>query len=131
MRVYDVETRGCAVLYGHSDIVLSVSTAGAYLLSGAKDNTAKLWQVSEGVWECVNTFKGHTGAVSAVCMSHSASFFLTGSHDRTIKRWSIETGDLSSYTFQAHDKDIQCIDIAPNDTCFVSGSLDKTAKVCQ
>ncbi|KAJ3237673.1 Transducin (beta)-like 3 [Chytriomyces hyalinus] len=35
----------------------------------------------------------------------------------------------SSYTFQAHEKDINSIAVAPNDKIFATGSQDKTAKI--
>ncbi|KAJ2392590.1 U3 small nucleolar RNA-associated protein [Coemansia sp. RSA 2603] len=75
---------------------------------------------------------------------------LTGSEDRTVKMWDLKplrsifdhperaaaavssNGPLklrSLYTFQAHDKDINSICVAPNDNIFATGSQDKTAKV--
>ncbi|KAI0639931.1 U3 small nucleolar RNA-associated protein [Trametes polyzona] len=82
-------------------------------------------------------------------------FMFTGSQDRTIKMWDLssvplsaparegddddedEDGESESHvvkcksltTHKAHDKDINSLDVAPNDRMLVSGSQDKTAKV--
>ena len=71
----------------------------------------------------------------------------TGSQDRTIKMWDLSAVPLSAddqddedqgaepvkckslTTHKAHDKDINALDVAPNDRLLVSGSQDRTAKV--
>jgi U3 small nucleolar RNA-associated protein 13 len=70
----------------------------------------------------------------------------TGSQDRTIKMWdlsgvptthgSTENGNTehvikckSLSTHKAHDKDINSLDVAPNNRLLASGSQDRTAKV--
>jgi U3 small nucleolar RNA-associated protein 13 len=78
-------------------------------------------------------------------------FMFTGSQDRTIKMWDLsgvpltcermdgEEGDeerevvrcKSLTTHKAHEKDINSLDIAPNDRLLVSGSQDRTAKIYQ
>lgn len=72
-------------------------------------------------------------------------FMFTGSQDRTIKMWDLSSVPLvaaegdqtgahivkckSLTTHKAHDKDINSLDVAPNDRLLVSGSQDRTAKV--
>ncbi|PIL31471.1 transporter [Ganoderma sinense ZZ0214-1] len=73
-------------------------------------------------------------------------FMFTGSQDRTVKMWDLSTVPLSASanddehdahivkcrsltTHKAHDKDINSLDVAPNDRLLVSGSQDRTAKV--
>ncbi|CCM03751.1 uncharacterized protein FIBRA_05897 [Fibroporia radiculosa] len=79
-------------------------------------------------------------------------FMFTGSQDRTIKMWDLsnvplaycrpsnnEDGDeegtervvkcKSLTTHKAHDKDINSLDVAPNDRFVASGSQDRMAKV--
>jgi U3 small nucleolar RNA-associated protein 13 len=68
---------------------------------------------------------GHTGPVSAVALPKTSSnFAITASHDRTVKFWDLSdvnqsAGEIqkpkSLYTFQAHEKDIQALDVSPND----------------
>ena len=62
---------------------------------------------------------------------------LTGSVDNTLKLWKGPSDDLTdetehvicTQTVLAHDRDINPIDIAPNDRLIVTASHDKTAKV--
>ncbi|KAH9951002.1 WD40 repeat-like protein [Amylocystis lapponica] len=103
-------------------------------------------------WRCVAVCEGHAESVGAVAMSRKAGdagedgdlrFMFTGSQDRTIKMWDLssvpltpdESGDAikckSLTTHKAHDKDINSLDVAPNDRLLVSGSQDRTAKVWQ
>lgn len=80
-------------------------------------------------------------------------FMFTGSQDRTIKMWDLSNVPLSCAgrpegiddeeggqgahvikcksltTTKAHDKDINSLDVAPNDRLLASGSQDRTVKV--
>lgn len=148
-----------AHLEGHDDIIicLDVDWSGHWLVTGAKDNTAKLWRIVPGssTYECYATFTGHAESLGAISLSktipapsspaftdpasHPPTFLLTGSQDRTIKRW--ETAKLPSpssettktpkalYTRKAHEKDINAIDINHTSTLFASASQDKTVKI--
>lgn len=77
---------------------------------------------------------------------NNLKFMFTGSQDRTIKMWDLSAVPLAAdgdddadgaeptkckslTTHKAHDKDINALDVAPNDRLLVSGSQDRTAKV--
>ncbi len=135
IRLYDVKTRDCSIVYGHSDIVISSASSfdKTLLITGSKDNSAKLWQFdSKTPLTLASSLLGHTGPVSAVGFSkQSNKFVITASEDRTIKLWLLDdlNNPKSKFTFQAHEKDIQSIDVAPNDLYFVSAGLDKVCKM--
>lgn len=105
---------------------------------------------------CVAICEGHAESVGAIALARKAgndvnggvddgpSFFMfTGSQDRTIKMWDLSgvpstfrSGEVeevkkckSLTTHKAHDKDINSLDIAPNDRFLASGSQDRTAKI--
>ena len=110
-------------------------------------------------WRCVAICEGHAESVGAIAMSRKAfsedagpsgsggdslRFMFTGSQDRTIKMWDLSPVPLTAAeddedahtvkcksltTQKAHDKDINSLDVAPNDRLLVSGSQDRTAKV--
>lgn len=107
-----------------------------------------------GRWGCVAVCEGHAESVGATAMSRMGGtddkaglrFMFTGSQDRTIKMWDLSSVPLaftppggeeasdplrlkSLMTYRAHDKDINSLDVAPNDRFLASGSQDKTAKV--
>ncbi|TPX56305.1 hypothetical protein PhCBS80983_g04618 [Powellomyces hirtus] len=153
VRIYNLETMDCDILYGHSEIVMAIdrSRDGTLLASGARDHNAVVWkfrrdETPENRYVQIGTCVGHTEPVSAVAFPRkSQNTVITGSYDRTIKVWDIPDSALNMttsndntttpaklktrYTFQAHDKDIQSIAVAPNDKVFASGALDKTAKL--
>ena len=100
-------------------------------------------------WGCVAVCEGHAESVGAIALSRKAAdtgkmrFMFTGSQDRTIKMWDLSGVPLSFdpaddgqpvkckslTTHKAHEKDINSLDVAPNDRLLVSGSQDRTAKV--
>ena len=150
IRLYDLSDAGFSnttLLSGHTDIVLALAKSpdGSILLSGGKDRTARLWTQADSekiTWKSVAICEGHLESVGAVALSKSqpaSSFAVTASQDRTVKIWSLEgLGSLgdgeehklkSLLTQKIHDKDINAIDVSPNDKLLASGSQDKTAKL--
>ena len=105
-----------ALLQGHEDIIicLSVNWSGCWLATGAKDNTARLWQIDHASksYQSYATFTGHAESIGAICLpsnppptsssehskplDHAPPFLITGSQDRTIKRWNISKPSSSS-----------------------------------
>ncbi|KXN88826.1 putative U3 small nucleolar RNA-associated protein 13 [Leucoagaricus sp. SymC.cos] len=157
IRIYATTTFDARLLGGHTEIVLALASSadGALLASGSKDKTARIWapSLSEDStdWNycCIGVCEGHAESVGAITLPRrrqdgekSLSFMFTGSQDRTIKMWDLSV--LQSYmsnpsqktarchsltTFKAHDKDINSLDVAPNNRLLVSGSQDRTAKI--
>uniref|UniRef100_A0A182NB18 U3 small nucleolar RNA-associated protein 13 C-terminal domain-containing protein n=1 Tax=Anopheles dirus TaxID=7168 RepID=A0A182NB18_9DIPT len=145
-KVYDTTTMNCQLVKGHTDIVLSLSANDRHLLSSAKDHSIRLW--SYGVdpsftIQCVAVGLKHTNVVACVELSkHSGSFCASVSQDRCLKTWKIpkkfeqpteDTDELPrlqcTLTEMAHEKDINCVCISPNDRLIATGSQDKTAKL--
>ncbi|PIA55623.1 hypothetical protein AQUCO_00700140v1 [Aquilegia coerulea] len=143
VQVYDLASMSCSyVLAGHTATVLSldtcVSSSGRTLLvTGSKDNNVRLWD-QEGHC-CIGVGTGHLGAVGAVAFSKKKkNFIVSGSSDHTLKVWSLdglmEDGNLAinlkaKAVVAAHDKDINSVAVAPNDSYVCSGSEDRTACV--
>ncbi|TPX74781.1 hypothetical protein CcCBS67573_g03935 [Chytriomyces confervae] len=146
IKIMDLESSNCDILYGHSNIVVCLdrSKDGMFLASGSKDHTALIWHhdSESNRFQLAGSCVGHNEAIGALAFSQkSNAFLITGSQDRTIKMWEISSLEKhlksskeplklkSSYTFQAHEKDINSIAVAPNDKIFATGSQDKTAKI--
>ncbi|EJD03826.1 WD40 repeat-like protein [Fomitiporia mediterranea MF3/22] len=156
IRIYSVEGNDARLLPGHSGIVLSLCSSAKkrFLASGSKDKSARLWTFSKvlSAWLNVAVCEGHAESVGAVALSRkyygadpdreAPRFMFTGSQDRTIKMWDLSpvssTVDSTTNvpvrcksltTHKAHEKDINSLDVSPNDRYLASGSQDKTAKI--
>ena len=148
-----------AHLEGHDDIIicLDVDWSGHWLVTGAKDNTARLWRLDpqNTSYTCFAVLTGHAESLGAVSfprtppqsgtpayndpVNHPPAFLLTGSQDRTIKRW--DTAKLAParssephtpkavYTRKAHEKDINALDVNHTNTIFASASQDRSVKI--
>ncbi|GEQ70485.1 hypothetical protein JCM33374_g4162 [Metschnikowia sp. JCM 33374] len=131
---------------GHTDLLncLDVSEDGLWILTGSKDNEARLWRYDDETesFDVFCTFTGHAGAVTACGLPKNIStntgevprFVITASADLTVKKWKVPrevgaTVKTSEFTRRAHDKDINAVAIAPNDEFFATASFDKTAKI--
>lgn len=130
------------LLEGHTDLLncLDVSEDGLWILTGGKDNEARLWRWNDDAetFDVYSTFVGHAGAVTACGLSKNIDqypkFVVTASADLTVKRWKVpklagEHVKSSEYTRRAHDKEINALAVAPNDEFFATASFDKLAKI--
>ncbi|XP_071715193.1 protein TORMOZ EMBRYO DEFECTIVE [Rutidosis leptorrhynchoides] len=143
VRVYDIASMSCSyVLSGHTDIVLcldtcTTSSGRTLIVTGSKDNTVRLWDPSSR--SCIGVGRGHMGGIGAVAFAKkSFNFFVSGSSDLTLKVWNLDglsddVNDASSLKTKAvtaaHDKDINALAVAPNDSLVCSGSQDRTARI--
>lgn len=123
---------------GHTDLLncVDASEDGRWLLTGAKDNSARMWRWNDeaSLFELYAVFIGHAGAVTACGLpkgSGEPRFVLTASADLTVKKWKVQQGTVrsSEYTRRAHDKEINALAVAPNNQLFATASFDKLAKV--
>ncbi|CAH2350254.1 U3 small nucleolar RNA-associated protein 13 [[Candida] railenensis] len=137
------------LLEGHTDLLnaVDVSACGKWIASAGKDNEARVWHFDEESEKFVEyaVFQGHAGSVTAISLpklplevGQTPTFLITGSSDLTVKKWKIPkigAGEeavvvkTSDYTRRAHEKDINSIDISPNDEFFATASYDKLGKV--
>jgi U3 small nucleolar RNA-associated protein 13 len=139
VRILNLDKRlECDVLVGHTDIVISIDRTydGNWLATAGKDNQARLWHCEDGLFSLHSLYSGHAGSIGAVALPRTPDtttttipeFLITGSQDLTIKRWSPRT-QQAVYTRKAHDKDINAIDVSPDDRMFATASQDRTAKI--
>lgn len=104
---------------------------------------------ADNVWMCLGVCEGHVESVGAVAVSQralssSSGFIITASQDRTAKIWDLASalamasGEVAGTTLpqvrslataKIHDKDINSLDVSPNDALLASGSQDRTAKL--
>ena len=124
-----------------------------YLATSSKDHTCMVWRAGAGAesgdcsYTCYGTALGHSDAVGSVCLAQREAtyqskqgFLVSGGVDMVLKRWSLAgiTGGgsaagleylLCTHSVRAHDKDINSLACAPNDSLVASGSQDRTIKL--
>uniref|UniRef100_A0A673KMB7 Transducin beta-like protein 3 n=1 Tax=Sinocyclocheilus rhinocerous TaxID=307959 RepID=A0A673KMB7_9TELE len=144
LKVFELATNSCQILYGHTDTILSIDVfrKGSMFASCAKDKSLRLWKMDlkSGHVHCVAQGSGHSNAVGSVaCSRLKKGFLVSGSQDCTIKMWDLpdplpDVGCepvlmTARLTERAHDKDVNSVTISPNDKLLASGSQDRTAKL--
>jgi U3 small nucleolar RNA-associated protein 13 len=158
VRLFDLRNFSCQVLDRHTATVLcvDVSPCGRYVATCGKDKTMRLWSLASQSSVAVAT--GHTEAIGSTALSRKqgrydvrgkaatnggGSFVVTVSMDRTLKRWNLpgvpdlerlgedreETPLKAFVSVRAHEKDINIVSVAPNDSLVATGSQDKTVKL--
>eukprot|EP00210_Caulerpa_lentillifera_P006480 g6192.t1 len=123
------------ILSGHEDSVLCLVSLfignEVFLVSGSKDQTIRVWNVETGA--VLSTVKSHGDAVTALVASQRLNGSLISvSGDKIVKSWQVRDKGVKLKAISgivAHSKDINCVDLAPNDHQIATGSMDKTIKI--
>ncbi len=115
---------------GHTGGITSVAINGNIVVTGSRDNTAKIWDISNGDPQLLHTLIGHTGWINSVAISNN--IVATGSFDHTAKIWDISNNQLKLLATtpqgpHGHMSVIKSVAIQGN--IIVTGSWDGTAKV--
>ncbi|XP_072423649.1 transducin beta-like protein 3 [Chiloscyllium punctatum] len=147
LKVFELATLNCQILYGHTDTVLALDVfkKGTKFASCSKDKTVRIWKMSKTTGEvnCVAQGLGHAHSIGIIsCSRLKEGFIISGSQDCTLKLWnltkSIEVNSKKAaepeifhaeLTEQVHDKDINSVVVSPNDKLVATGSQDRTAKL--
>jgi len=101
---------------------------GAFLISGSRDRTIKIWQVNTGV--CVKTFQGHDNWVRQVLIHPSGRFIVSCGDDKTIRVWDLAAkGRNISKIENAHKSFVSSIDWNKSFPLLASGAMDNTVQL--
>ncbi|MBI3482064.1 MAG: WD40 repeat domain-containing protein, partial [Bacteroidetes bacterium] len=101
-------------------VAVAVSPDSNYVVTGSRDKSAKLWELSTG--REVRSFLGHDYSVTSVDISSNGKYLLTGSNDETVKLWEIETGKEIFSVNPVHER-ITHVAISPDMKFFVTAAL--------
>ncbi|XP_078273803.1 transducin beta-like protein 3 [Rhinoraja longicauda] len=148
LKVFELATLNCQVLYGHTDTVLALDVfeKATRFASCSKDKTIRVWRMNKetGKVKCVAQGLGHAHSVGVIsCSRLKANFIVSGSQDCTVKLWNVTKPPAAqseektaepevlhaALTEKAHDKDINSVVVSPNDKLIATGSQDRTAKL--
>jgi WD domain, G-beta repeat len=100
---------------------LAISADGRFGLSGAVDNTMRLWDLIAGK-ELMN-FKGHSKQVWGVAFVPGSNHVLSASWDTTVKMWDQTNGNVL-HTF-AHPLDVNAVAVSRDGKWMLTGCDDK------
>jgi len=104
VRAQRVET---VIQKGHELAVLALALShdSAFVITGSKDKSAKLWERATG--REIRSFLGHTASVSSVAVSPDGKTLLTGSYDKSFRLWDMSTGkEMFSGEFDDYVTDV-------------------------
>ena len=87
---------------------VSVSRDGSLAVTGSRDFSVKIWQLSTG--ETHTTLEGHTGPVTCVDFAPNGLFAVSGSEDKTLRVWGLTLGLIVS-TFTEHQNNIVTVKV--------------------
>ena len=119
-------------LLGHTASVRSLAVAadGLTLLSGADDNTVKVWDIES--LKAIRTFRGHDKWVRACAFGPDGKWLLSGSHDTHVLRWAVhdyeEVRVLHSRALVGHTDEVLSATFSATGDQIVTASQDRTAK---
>jgi small GTP-binding protein len=113
---------------GHTDLIRSVawSPDGTCALSGADDNTVRLWEVETG--HCIRVLEGHNKCVLSVAWSPDGTRVLSGASDNTVRLWEVETGHCIR-VLEGHTDSVWSVAWSPDGTRALSGASDNTMRL--
>ncbi|XP_074640848.1 lissencephaly-1 homolog A-like [Tubulanus polymorphus] len=149
VRVWVVATRECKVeLREHDHVVECVAwapqsahssiieaagndvkkkdQAGPFLISGSRDKTIKVWDVSVSV--CLFTLVGHDNWVRGLVFHPGGNFIISASDDKTLRVWDIKNR-RNQKTLDAHQHFVTSLDFHKSAPYVISGSVDPIVKV--
>ncbi|CDQ59041.1 unnamed protein product [Oncorhynchus mykiss] len=99
---------------------------GPFLLSGSRDKTIKMWDVSIGM--CLMTLVGHDNWVRGMLVHPGGKFILSCADDKTLRIWDYKNKRCMK-TLSAHEHFVTSLDFHKNAPYVVTGSVDQTVKV--
>ncbi|EEB16803.1 platelet-activating factor acetylhydrolase isoform 1B alpha subunit, putative [Pediculus humanus corporis] len=99
---------------------------GPFLVSGSRDKTLKVWDISTGV--CLFTFVGHDNWVRGVVFHPGGKYIISASDDKTLRVWDIR--NIRCFKkLEAHPHFCTCLDFHKSQPYAITGSVDNTVKV--
>lgn len=106
---------------GHANYVTAFSFYRNNVVSGAADNTLRVWNVNRE--DSLHTLEGHAGAISAVYFNELR--IVSASADATVRVWDTATGAPTNTLH--HDRSVECVLF--EEARIISGGSDRRIKL--
>jgi WD40 repeat protein len=114
-------------LRGHTAAITSIAIArdGKTVISGGKDSTAILWDVTTGLE--LRRFEGHAGVVTSVAFAPDGKTVATASVDDTVRLWSTSNGALIGTL--SHPLSVAAVRFSPDGRALATACEDHVVRV--
>ena len=90
------------------------------LITGSKDKTILIWEISENTFKCIQNLTHHTGGIYSLCQLTGVRF-ASGSEDKTICIWEEDKGTFKNVnTLKDHKTRVRAMAIT-NQAFFITG----------
>ncbi|KAK8748020.1 hypothetical protein OTU49_016276 [Cherax quadricarinatus] len=110
---------------------VAFSPSGNFVASGGMDNQCTVHDInnrdSTGVAKISRELLGYEGFLSSMRFLDDTNL-ITGSGDMKVIHWDLKTGKKVNEFF-GHSGDVATMSLAPDQSCFATGSVDRTIKV--
>ncbi|CAG0884708.1 unnamed protein product [Darwinula stevensoni] len=100
--------------------------SGPFLLSGSRDKTIKVWDISVSL--CLYTLAGHDNWVRGLVCHPGGKYLLSASDDKTIRVWDLAQRRCVR-TQEAHGHFCITIDMHKSSPYVLTGSVDQSIKL--
>ena len=137
IRLWNVATgRLTQRLTGHDNLIESVafSPDGETLISGGRDETILIWDVSTGKHKTLTEQEGdnerntHSNSIMVLMFNSDGSKLATGDQKGNIRLWDVSTWK-EEQTLDGHADAITSIDFSPDDLSIASTGKDGTVRL--
>ena len=105
---------------------VAFSPDGQYLATGSKDQSVKVWRMSNGT--LVSSRSDHTQQVNAVAFSPDGQWLASASNDRTAKLYRTSDWGLER-TLTGHGDFVFSLAFSPGSATVATGSWDQTVRI--
>jgi WD40 repeat protein len=110
----------------HNVTCLAFSPDGKYVVTGGRDNVARVWEMANG--KPVSPELAHRDYVICVAFSPDGKYVATGSRDNTARVWESKSGKPVGLPLE-HRSWVDGVAFSPDGKYLLTGSLDNTARV--
>ncbi|NQV27554.1 MAG: protein kinase [Rhodopirellula sp.] len=115
--------------FGHTDQIRdsAISPDGRWLLTGSKDRTARLWDLtSTDPWRESIELTGHEGAINCVALPTGNRWAITAGDDADVVLWDLTAADIRSepIVLKGHDLPVTCLSVSADGRWLATSGVD-------